>query len=1015
MARKFIIYFLVFFLFSALISASAQTTFPSGFISETVISNLAGPTTIAFAEDGRIFIGQKDGKVRVFENGALLPTPFIDLTSEVNNYWDRGLLGITLHPDFPNTPYVYLLYTYDPPEAVDDGTGARVARLIRVSADPNNTNVYLAGSEVVLLGTNSTYQNIGNPNSSANNNPPSCFQSETFIQDCIAADSPSHTIGTVTFGIDGSLLVSSGDGAHFNTVDVRALRALDLNSLNGKILRINPLTGEGYPNNPFYNGDLNSNQSKVYSYGLRNPFRTTVHPSTGEIYIGDVGWGSWEEINTGMGKNFGWPCYEGRDSGISRQNGSYRNNSQTSATCAALYNQGVSAVQAPLYAYDHSNDSSSVQAGSFYLGSAYPSEYHSALFFADYNGDWIRYLTNVNSTATKFDFGLDVTPNAQSGPSGGIVHLIAGPDTNLYYVTYYGPTLNTSEVRRIRYTTGGNTPPTAKANANITSGYSPLNVTFSSTGTFDPDADMLTYDWDFGDGNTGSGQNVSHTYTVSGEYIATLTVTDPSSATSIDTVTITIGNLEPVASISSPADGVTYSVGDEIAFSGTGTDNEDGNLSGNSLQWSVLLHHNDHIHFDFAPNLSGNHGSFEIPDHGDSTWIELCLVAIDSIGLSDQECIPLLPNITQITLDTSPPNLSVWYSGVEHISPYNAYTITNSVRDISAPLEQNECWDFVSWSHGQPASHQLLINQNQTFTANYVSTCPVVLSINRADPNPNGAQTVNFTVTFSESVTGVNASDFSLTTNLSGASISQVSGSGSTYQVSVTTGSGNDTLELNLIDNDTIKDSNNNPLGGSGNGNGNFTSEIYSIIKTMPNSAPTLTLPRANFQTNNALPTFSWRQISNAIGYEIYIATDNSFNNIVLHQYLNTVSFTPSTNLPDGTYYWKVRGFNGRFSPSRKLVIDTTPPATPTLTSPMDGAILTSTPTFRWIPSAGAVLYEVQFSTDNFTTIYRQHTIRSTSQRLAVLPKDSYSWRVRVKDALGNWSDWSIICTFTIQ
>ena len=105
----------------------------------------------------------------------------------------------------------------------------------------------------------------------------------------------------------------------FNFTDVRALRALSVDSLNGKILRIDPITGEGYPDNPFYNGNPNSNRSKVYSLGLRNPFRTTVNTFTNEPFIGDVGWGTWEELNTGRGKNFGWPCYEGNDVGSAQQ------------------------------------------------------------------------------------------------------------------------------------------------------------------------------------------------------------------------------------------------------------------------------------------------------------------------------------------------------------------------------------------------------------------------------------------------------------------------------------------------------------------------------------------------------------------------------------------------------------------------------------------------------------------------------------------------------------------------
>ena len=767
MFRKTTSFILAIFLLLSLAATfspvKAATILPPGFVSEAVVTNLTGPTTIAFAPDGRMFIGQKDGRVRVFQNGALLPTDFIDLSAEVNTYWDRGLMGIAVHPDFPTTPYLYFLYTYDPPGSTANGTGARVSRLMRVTADPNNTNVALPGSEVVLLGTNSTLANIGDL--ITNDGPASCESGGVYVQDCIAADGPSHTIGTLIFGTDGSLFVSSGDAAHFNYTDFRALRALNVDSLNGKILRIHPITGEGYPDNPFYNGNPNSNRSKVYSLGLRNPFRVTVNTSNGELFIGDVGWNAWEELNTGRGKNFGWPCYEGDDVG-SAQQGSYKNTPTTSATCSALYAQGLGAVQAPIHSYQNIGGAS-VQAGGFYQGINYPPQYQGALFFSDYDSDWINYLTfDGNGVATKFDFGTDVSP------VGGVVQLLIGPDTNLYYVAYNGPSPNTSEVRRIRYTAGGNTPPIANASADPDSGYVPFTVNFSSAGSFDPDNQVLTYVWDFGDGNTDAGPNPSHTYVTNGNFTATLTVTDSAGDTGSDTVDVTVGNLRPVASIISPTDGFAYSAGDTIGYNGTGIDNDDGNLGGASLQWDILLHHNQHTHFDYIPGLIDNIGSFPVPDHGDNTWIELCLTVTDSGGLNDQDCVNLQPNMVALSFDTVPGGLKLEYDGITYTTPFVVTTNVNSVRDLIAPLTQGACNNFVSWSDGGTASHQITTGATpQTYTATYTS-CPTIGAngVNSVPDTGNGSISENegildtlgitqLTVEFSQDVLNVPSTD----------------------------------------------------------------------------------------------------------------------------------------------------------------------------------------------------------------------------------------------------------------
>lgn len=362
---------------------------PTGFFAESVVSGLDLLVAVDWAPDGRMFIAEKSGVVRVFKNGALLPTPFIDISSQVNNANDRGLLGIAVHPDFPTPPYVYLLFTYDPPElkglkrrARPDREGNRVSRLIRVAADVNKGyDIAIPESEEVLLGKNSTFQNIGDPGGNRTSRL-CCDDNGTPIEDCLPIDENTHTIGTVAFGTDGSLFVSNGDGSYHGRVGPTTLRAQDLNSLAGKILRIHPLTGDAYPDNPFFDGSFRSNQSKVYNYGLRNPFRFAIDPSDNEPYIGEVGWETWEEINTGRGANFGWPCYEGGDKVNVRQEG-YSHYQ----TCRDLY-ENENAAKPPIYAWYRAGTGAASVGGDFYGGDTYPAEYRGAFFFGDYVNGW---------------------------------------------------------------------------------------------------------------------------------------------------------------------------------------------------------------------------------------------------------------------------------------------------------------------------------------------------------------------------------------------------------------------------------------------------------------------------------------------------------------------------------------------------------------------------------------------------------------------------------------------------
>jgi predicted outer membrane repeat protein len=307
----------------------------------------------------------------------------------------------------------------------------------------------------------------------------------------------------------------------------------------------------------------------------------------------------------------------------------------------------------------------------------------------------------------------------------------------------------------------------------------------------------------------------------------------------------------------------------------------------------------------------------------------------------------------------------------------------------------------------------------------YEKIIPTVSSIIRSDQNPTAASSAGFTVSFSHSVSGVDITDFTLTTSgVTGASITGVSGSEDTYTITVNTGSGNGSIRLDLIDDDSIEDLSGNKLGDSGTGNGTFTSgEFYTVFKLPPKPVgiPRLSLPRRNSITNDTTPTFNWTNVVNAQDYEIVIATDSAFTQVVLTETVSSPTFSLAVPLDDGRYFWRVRAFNsaaqpGRFSRAQAFTIDTTAPNIPTLTSPMDTASLRSTPVFRWSRVAGAVLYEFQYDNDdNFSSPTYSALLRTNYRRPPAMPNGTHYWRVRARDAAGNWSEWSPAFTVTIS
>ena len=699
-------------------------------------------------------MAEKRGTIKVFDSlDDPTPTTYADLHTNVYDYWDRGLLGLALDPNFASNGNLYALYTYNhilgdanpppqwdaggndvcptPPGPTKDGCRAS-ARLSRLTANPNGV---WDGTEHVLI--------------------------EDWCQ-----VHPSHSIGTVAFGPDGALYVGAGDSAGFNATDYGqdlsadptddvtpdnpcgdppspvgtalspptaeggALRAQDLRTrgpsdpvgLDGSIIRIDPATGLAMSDNPLF-GDADPNAQRIIAHGVRNPYRFTFRPGTNELWVGDVGWSTIEELNriavpTGPVKNFGWPCYEGPLP-------QHQYDTTNLTICENLYSDHTAV--SPYYTYNHLADSiapgdncpkssgSVISGVAFYPtgGSPFPAPYNAGgLFFGDYARNCIWFMPNGGD-------GLPDPTAVQAFGSGvnGPVELKVGPDGALYYVSF-----NSGTVRRI--TVG----PKAVATATPSSGLPPLNVQFNGSGSSDPEGLPLTFAWDLdGDGQFDDSNlpNPTKSYNTAGKVTARLMVSN-ANGSDIASVVV-VADTPPVATVSSPVSSLTWSVGQSITFAGSASDVEDGAEPAGRLSWTIRIKHcptagNCHNHI--LQTLTGAGGTFMAPDHEYPSQLEIELVATDSLGVASAPVVrTLLPKSVNLTFATTLAGITLGVGSVSKVAPFTQTVIIGSAVQLSAPLTVRvggKLLYFRGWSDGLPATHTITAPTTaRTYTATY--------------------------------------------------------------------------------------------------------------------------------------------------------------------------------------------------------------------------------------------------------------------------------------------------------
>jgi glucose/arabinose dehydrogenase len=669
---------------------------PLAGFSDTQVVPVASPTALAFTPDGRMLVTSQSGQLRVYQNGT--PTLALDLTigNRICNNHERGLLGVAIDPAFALNQFIYLYYTFNKYPSSDPALNCPDVQ----PTNPNNPVNRV--SRFVLPASN-----ITDPNT------------ETILIDNIPSTNGNHNAGDLQFGKDGYLYISIGDGGADYTRNYAQASgnyaARDTFILLGKILRIKP-DGSLPADNPWMGADSarcydptpggnktarNADGKKcreTFAWGLRNPFRIAFDSNAAgtHLFINDVGQGTWEEIDEGQpGADYGWNLREGHCA----------SGSGATTDCGPP----PTGMTNPIFDYQHGsapNNCNAISGGAFVPNGLWPAEYEGTYLFGDYVcGRIFKLAADGAGGYTRTDFITNV---------GAVIALRFGPYAGgqaLYYTTFGGG----GQVRRVTYSGSGNRSPNASVSANPTAGAAPLAVSFNGSASSDPDGDVLTYDWDFGDGTPHvAAPAPTHIY-AAGTYTATLRVSDGKGGSDTATVRIDSGNTPPQPIISAPDPSLRFHVGQSITLQGSAADAQDGALPPERLTWRAVLHHNDHTH-PFLPPTAGSSVTIVAPPPEDlsathTSYLEVELTATDSHGLTGVITRELRPNLVDLSFATDPAGLNVManelaLNGPQSLTSWEGFAI--AIGAASQSDDQSIQWLFDRWSDGGAATHTII-------------------------------------------------------------------------------------------------------------------------------------------------------------------------------------------------------------------------------------------------------------------------------------------------------------------